>query len=164
VSCEITGVRSLNCKDELCLEPCQACQITERLRAARTREYLQLFYVYLTYGIANTFILKRWKTIMSKLVTKSGSRTGQTIELLSETIRLGRNPANDQCFDDATLSGRHCEIIVGNGMVQVRDLGSTNGTFVDRQSVKEAVLMPGQRLHLGAVELAFEDVPLRETH
>jgi hypothetical protein len=98
---------------------------------------------------------------MPQLVIKSGLRTGQTIELLSGTIRLGRHPVNDHCFDDVTLSSRHCEIIVGNGIVQVRDLGSTNGTFIDGQSVKEAVLLPGQLLRLGSVDLAFEDVPFQ---
>jgi len=134
-------------------------RLVARLRVAWPREFLQLLYVYLTYGVATTLIIRRWKTGMPQLVIKSGSRTGQTIELFSGTIRLGRHPANDQCFNDVTLSSHHCEIIVGNGIVQVRDLGSTNGTFIDSQSVKEAALMPGQMLHLGAVDLAFEEVP-----
>jgi pSer/pThr/pTyr-binding forkhead associated (FHA) protein len=100
---------------------------------------------------------------MPQLVIRSGSRTAQTIELMPGTIRLGRHPANDYCFDDVTVSSHHCEIVVGNKIVQVRDLGSTNGTFIDSQPVKEAVLLPGQTLLLGAVDMAFEDVPVQIT-
>jgi len=50
---------------------------------------------------------------MSQLVINSGSRTAQRIELLSGTIRLGRHPANDYCFDVETVSSygeneKHC--------------------------------------------------------
>ena len=100
---------------------------------------------------------------MPQLVIRSGSRTAQTIELLPGTVRLGRHPANDYCFDDVTVSGHHCEIVVGNKIVRVRDLGSTNGTFIDSQPVKEAVLLPGQTLLLGAVDMAFEDAPVQIT-
>src|SRR5436190_5420531 len=98
---------------------------------------------------------------MPLLVVKSGSRTGQKIELLAGTTRLGRDPANDYCFDDATVSSHHCEITLGNDLVQVIDLDSTNGTSIESQPVKKAVLLPGQTLHLGQVELVFEDAPVQ---
>src|SRR5256886_16960213 len=96
---------------------------------------------------------------MPQLAIKSGSRAAQTIDLPSGTIRLGRDRANDFSFDDATVSSRHCEVILQDGTVRVHDLGSTNGTFIDGQQIKEAVLLPGQTLHLGSVEIAFEDAP-----
>jgi hypothetical protein len=46
-----------------------------------------------------------------------------------------------------------------DGAVRIRDLGSTNGTFVNGRRVKEAVLMSGQMLCLGSVEITFEDLP-----
>jgi len=94
---------------------------------------------------------------MPQLAIKSGSRAAQTIELPSGTIRLGRDSTNDFCFDDATVSSRHCEVIMQDGTVRIHDLGSTNGTFIDGQQIKEAVLLPGQTLNLGSVEIAFED-------
>ncbi len=97
---------------------------------------------------------------MPQLHIKSGSRAAQTIELLTGVIRLGRNSTNDFLFDDATISSRHCEVVVLDGTVRVRDLGSTNGTFVDGQRIEEAVLLPGQRLHLGLVEITFETAPV----
>jgi hypothetical protein len=75
-------------------------------------------------------------------------------------IRLGRNPTNDFHFDDATISSRHCEVIVRDGKVQICDLGSTNGTFIEGRRIKEALLLPGQTLHLGSVEIALENAPV----
>jgi hypothetical protein len=97
---------------------------------------------------------------MPQLRIKSGSRAEQTIELLPGVIRLGRHPTNDLSFEDATVSGRHCEIIVQAGAVRVRDLGSMNGTFIDGQRIQEALLPLGQTLHLGSVEIAFELAPV----
>jgi len=99
--------------------------------------------------------------VMPQLVIKSGSRASQRIELMSGVIRLGRNPTNDFCFDDATVSGRHCEVVLEDSMVWIRDVGSTNGTFIDGRPVKEAALLPGQTLHLGSVEIAFDDAPVQ---
>src|SRR5438128_680142 len=96
---------------------------------------------------------------MPQLRIKSGSRAEQTIELLPGVIRLGRDPTNDLSFEDATVSGRHCEVIVQDGAVRVRDLGSTNGTFMDGQRVQEALLLPGHTVHLGSVEIALELAP-----
>lgn len=97
---------------------------------------------------------------MAQLVIKSGSRAAQKIELMPGIIRLGRNPTNDFHFDDATISSRHCEVIVRDGAVQICDLGSTNGTFIDGQRIREAPLVPGQTLHLGSVEIALENAPV----
>ena len=97
---------------------------------------------------------------MPQLHIKSGSRAAQTIELQPGVIRLGRNPTNDFLFDDATISSRHCEVVVLDGTVRVRDLGSTNGTFVDGQRIEEAMLQSGQMLHLGLVEISFETAPV----
>jgi len=96
---------------------------------------------------------------MVRLVIKSGSRPARSIELAPGVVRLGRNPTNDCCLDDATVSSRHCEIIVRDGAVRIRDLASTNGTFIDGQPIKDAVLLPGQTLRLGSLEIGFEDLP-----
>src|SRR5437016_13336117 len=96
---------------------------------------------------------------MPQLRIKSGSRAEQTIELLRGATRLGRHSTNDFSFEDATVSGRHCEVIVQDGAVRVRDLGSTNGTFIGGQRIEEALLLPGQALHLGSVEISLELIP-----
>jgi hypothetical protein len=71
---------------------------------------------------------------------------------------VGRNPTNDFCIHEASVSSFHAELTVledGSGVV-VRDLQSTNGTFIDGQPVEEAPLQPGQQLQLGTVEFCLE--------
>ncbi len=69
---------------------------------------------------------------------------------------VGRNPTNDLRIRDATVSSFHCEIVVDHDAVVVRDLGSSNGTFVDGQRVQEGMLAPGATLRLGTFELRME--------
>jgi hypothetical protein len=61
---------------------------------------------------------------------------------------------------DPSVSTAHCQIIIDSGNVIIKDLGSTNGTFVNRAPVTEARLQAGQTVHLGGVELLFQsDAP-----
>lgn len=71
---------------------------------------------------------------------------------------IGRNPTNDFCIHEASVSSFHAEVTVqedGSGVV-IRDLQSTNGTFIDGQPVEEGQLLNGQALQLGSVELRLE--------
>jgi DNA-binding NtrC family response regulator len=71
--------------------------------------------------------------------------------------QLGSDPANSFPIADGTVSRIHCEVRVEqDNRVLVRDLGSTNGTFVDGVRVREAFLKSGARLRLGAAEVRFE--------
>ena len=70
--------------------------------------------------------------------------------------QLGSDPANSFPVTDVTVSRIHCEIrIEPDNRVVVRDLGSTNGTFVDGVRVREAFLKSGARLKLGTAEVRF---------
>jgi FHA domain len=71
---------------------------------------------------------------------------------------VGRHPANEFRITDASVSSYHAEITVreGGGGVTVRDLQSTNGTFIDSSPIEESAIRPGQTLQIGAVELRFE--------
>lgn len=93
---------------------------------------------------------------MAKLVIKSDGAPNRVIQLHLGVNRFGRSPDNHFALDHPTVSGMHCEIVVGDDGVILRDCGSTNGTFVNGQLVKEASLSPGQTLHLGEVELLVE--------
>jgi len=73
---------------------------------------------------------------------------------------VGRGFANDFKIENPSVSSSHCQIIVEQGRTVIRDLGSTNGTFVNRTPVKEAVLLTGQTIHLGGVEILFQDSPV----
>jgi pSer/pThr/pTyr-binding forkhead associated (FHA) protein len=73
---------------------------------------------------------------------------------LSEGVALaGRRPGHDICLQDPSVSGVHAELIFDGNTLTVRDLGSTNGTFLDDERVMEANVRPGQRLRFGQVEL-----------
>jgi hypothetical protein len=93
---------------------------------------------------------------MTRLVIKSDGFKNQVIELKLGANRFGRSPENDFQIDHQTISARHCEIMLAEDHLLVRDCGSTNGTFVAGRRIKEAALYAGQELCLGDVELFVE--------
>lgn len=93
---------------------------------------------------------------MAKLVSQGQAGLTEPLELRLGRNRLGRGPHNDFSIDHATVSALHCEVeLTGDGLT-VRDLGSTNGTFVNGQAVRVAWLQSGQYLRLGSVEFRVE--------
>src|SRR5215470_3548449 len=93
---------------------------------------------------------------MAKLVVNPGSSAAWEIELKPGPNFLGRGFANDFKIDDPSVSGSHCQIIVDQSNILIKDLGSTNGTYINRSQIREAALLPGQTIHLGGVELFFQ--------
>ena len=93
---------------------------------------------------------------MARLVIKSAGFEGRVIELNLRINRVGRSPTNDIQIEHPTVSALHCEIMLADDGVLVRDCGSTNGTFVGGQRIKEASLSAAQTLHVGDVELLVE--------
>src|SRR5688572_5477504 len=81
-------------------------------------------------------------------------------ELLPGLNKLGRNPTNDFRISDPSISSFHAEIAVENDVIRVRDLGSTNGTFIDENRIEEGLLKPENVLRLGNVRFALEEVPV----
>ena len=93
---------------------------------------------------------------MAKLLIKCSEACAQSIELKVGVNRFGRNATNDFPIDDPTVSSSHCEILLADDSVSIRDLGSTNGTFINGSAIQEARLETGQTIRLGAVELVVE--------
>src|SRR5437867_9589940 len=93
---------------------------------------------------------------MARLVVSPGSPGAWEIHLKPGPNSLGRGLTNDFKIDVPSVSGSHCQVLVDHGHVLIKDLGSTNGTYVNRSPVKEAVLEPGQIVHLGGVEMLFQ--------
>jgi hypothetical protein len=77
-------------------------------------------------------------------------------ELAPGLNRVGRNPTNDVRIGEATVSSFHCEILVAEGGVTVRDVQSTNGTAIDGEPIKEGVIRVGQVLRLGEIDFRME--------
>jgi pSer/pThr/pTyr-binding forkhead associated (FHA) protein len=95
---------------------------------------------------------------MARLSVKTDGLNAKLIELKLGANRVGRHPDNDFRIEHATISSVHCEIVLHNDGVLLRDLESTNGTFVNDEKVREVQLAPGQIVRLGDVELLVETI------
>jgi pSer/pThr/pTyr-binding forkhead associated (FHA) protein len=90
------------------------------------------------------------------LVVKRGPNAGSRFLLDQATTSAGRHPDSDIFLDDVTVSRRHAEFWLGNAEVQVVDVGSLNGTYVNRQPVDSAaVLANGDEVQIGKFRLVF---------
>lgn len=94
-----------------------------------------------------------------RILVNPGTPQAWAITLRPGTNRIGRAPENDFTVDHPSLAPRHCELLVGDAGVQLRDLGGNSGTFVQGVAVTEVWLQPGQHLQLGAVDTLFEAGP-----
>jgi pSer/pThr/pTyr-binding forkhead associated (FHA) protein len=98
----------------------------------------------------------------------SGARAGHQQRLAAEFAVLGRHPSSDLPFDaerDLEVSARHAAVFRQGGGYVIRDLGSTNGTWVNGQRVRsDAALEPGDRIQLGTrgPELEFTVMEVEE--
>src|SRR4051812_47324457 len=93
---------------------------------------------------------------MSKLVLLTEGFAGRTYELNVEKTTVGRVEDNAFQIAEPSVSSHHAEIILRGNDVVIKDLNSTNGTFINGEKISEAVLKPGQTLKLGSVELRLE--------
>lgn len=101
---------------------------------------------------------------MAKLVVLSAGMTGRTQELKVDKTTIGRLEDNTFQIAEASVSSHHCEVLLRGSDVVVRDLKSTNGTFINGEKVTEKAIKPGQILRLGQVELRLEtDAPAAPT-
>jgi len=97
---------------------------------------------------------------MAKLVLLSTGMTGRTHELKTDKTTIGRVEDNVFQIAEPSVSSHHCEVLLRGNDVVVKDLNSTNGTFVNGQKVSESDLKPGQILRLGQIEMRLEtDAP-----
>jgi pSer/pThr/pTyr-binding forkhead associated (FHA) protein len=65
------------------------------------------------------------------------------------SVKIGRGPTADIRIPVASVSREHCEIASSGGALRIRDLGSSNGTYVNRKRVQEAELKPGDLVGVG---------------
>jgi transcriptional regulator with GAF, ATPase, and Fis domain len=90
-----------------------------------------------------------------KLVVIKGAQRGTEFVIAGDVIRIGKAPENDLVLADETVSRVHFEIVRDAKGYLVRDMKSTNGTFLDSAEVKEAYLRAGSVIKAGEVELKF---------
>src|SRR2546423_1296058 len=93
---------------------------------------------------------------MVKLVLLSTGMTGPTNELKVDKTTIGRLEDTTFKIPEPSFSSHHCEVLLKGNDVLIRDLNSTNGTFINGEKVSEAPLKPGQVLRLGQIEMRLE--------
>jgi pSer/pThr/pTyr-binding forkhead associated (FHA) protein len=89
------------------------------------------------------------------LVVKRGPNAGSRFLLDQATTSAGRHPDSEIFLDDVTVSRRHAEFRLEGGEFQVVDVGSLNGTYVNREPVDSAVLANGDEVQIGKFRLVF---------
>ncbi|MGH2725523.1 MAG: FHA domain-containing protein [Actinomycetota bacterium] len=89
------------------------------------------------------------------LVVKRGPNAGSSFLLDKDLTAAGRHPASDIFLDDITVSRRHAEVLREGSRFLVKDVGSLNGTYVNRERVDVAELSSGDELQIGKFKLVF---------
>jgi len=93
---------------------------------------------------------------MAKLVLLSAGMTGRSHELNVEKTTIGRVEDNTFQIAEPSVSSHHCEVLLRGSDIVIRDLNSTNVSFVNGEKISETVLKPGQILRLGQIEMRLE--------
>jgi hypothetical protein len=89
------------------------------------------------------------------LVVKRGPNAGSKFMLDSDVKRAGRHPDSEIFLDDITVSRRHAEVVRTSDGYVLRDVGSLNGTYLNRDRIEEASLGNGDEVQIGKFKLVF---------
>jgi pSer/pThr/pTyr-binding forkhead associated (FHA) protein len=92
---------------------------------------------------------------LARLVVKRGPNAGSRFLLNQPVTSAGRHPDSDIFLDDVTVSRRHAEFRREHGEFRVVDIGSLNGTYVNREPVESAALANGDEIQIGKFRLVF---------
>lgn len=93
---------------------------------------------------------------MARLIISLKDAPSTTHELTADRTTIGRVEGNDVVVADASVSGSHCEILKNGDAFTIKDVGSTNGTFINGRRIEEERLQPGTALKLGEISVTFE--------
>jgi pSer/pThr/pTyr-binding forkhead associated (FHA) protein len=89
------------------------------------------------------------------LIVKRGPNAGSKFFLDTDTTAIGRHPDSDIFLDDITVSRHHAEIRRAASGFELHDVGSLNGTYVNRERVEEGDLRSGDEIQIGKFKLVF---------
>lgn len=93
--------------------------------------------------------------ITAGLIVTRGPNRGTWFPLDRPVLTVGRHLDSDIYLDDATVGRRHAEFRCDNGEFRVTDVGSLNGTYVNRSPVDSALVTDGDEIRIGKFRLAF---------
>jgi pSer/pThr/pTyr-binding forkhead associated (FHA) protein len=89
------------------------------------------------------------------LVVKRGPNAGSRFQLDRDKVTAGRHPESDIFLDDVTVSRRHAEFRRTSDGFEVADIGSLNGTYVNREPIEVSTLSNGDEVQIGKFRLVF---------
>jgi FHA domain len=92
---------------------------------------------------------------MALLAVRRGPNAGARFLLDHDVTTSGRHPDSDIFLDDVTVSRRHAEFHRESGIFTVRDVGSLNGTYVNRERIDSVALNNGDEVQIGKYRLVF---------
>lgn len=93
---------------------------------------------------------------MATLKISPNDEPERLVDLLDERVTLGRVVDNQIALEDASISSHHAEFILQGESYLLKDLGSTNGTFVNGEPITESLLRPGDEIRFGNVSAVYE--------
>lgn len=93
------------------------------------------------------------------LIVLRGPNSGARFLLDADEVSSGRHPSSDIFLDDVTVSRRHALFVQQPGGYLVRDVGSLNGTYVNRQRIDEVALQQGDEVQIGKFRLVYYGRP-----
>ena len=89
------------------------------------------------------------------VVRSGGGRAGESFEAIGDHALIGRSPECDVFLDDVTVSRRHAELTREGAVFTIRDLGSLNGTFVNKRRIESSVLEDDDEVQIGKYRMTF---------
>ena len=89
------------------------------------------------------------------VIRSGGGRVGESFALDRDRMTIGRRPDSDVFLDDVTVSRDHALLVRRNGEFYLDDLGSLNGTYVNRRRIESHRLADGDELQVGKYKLTF---------
>ncbi len=89
------------------------------------------------------------------VVRAGGGRVGESFPLERDRMTIGRRPDSDVFLDDVTVSRDHALVVKRGGEFHLDDLGSLNGTYVNRRRIESHHLADGDELQIGKYKLTF---------
>jgi pSer/pThr/pTyr-binding forkhead associated (FHA) protein len=89
------------------------------------------------------------------LIVQRGPDSGSRFLLDGDCTTAGRHPDSDIFLDDVTVSRRHAQFLRAGSGFSVRDVGSLNGTYVNRERIEEILLSGGDEVQIGKYRLVF---------
>ena len=89
------------------------------------------------------------------VIRSGGGRAGETFVIDGDQARIGRSPEAEVFLDDVTVSRNHALLVRRRDGVYIDDLGSLNGTYVNRRRIESHKLQDGDELQVGKYKLTF---------